>query len=68
MSNLNNLQARLITRSKQLTALRATRRAEYEEDLENEIADLEDEIADIEDEIEDIMQDEYDDKHDAQWR
>jgi hypothetical protein len=63
MSNLNNLQARLVTLSKQLSAARAD--AEVNEEL---MWDLEDEIADIEDEIEGIMQDDYNDKHAAQWR
>jgi len=63
MSNLNNLQARLVSLSKQLTAARA------EVDVEDELIwDLEDMIADIEDEIEGIMQDEYDSKHGVQWR
>ena len=63
MSNLNNLQARLVSLSKQLSAARV------EVDVEDELIwDLEDMIADIEDEIEGIMQDEYDSKHGAQWR
>jgi hypothetical protein len=61
MSNLNNLQARLVTLSKQLAAARAAGDVELEEDIE-------DTIADVEDEIEGILLDEYDDKHDAQWR
>jgi hypothetical protein len=62
MSNLNNLQARLVSLSKQLTAARA------EVDVEDELIwDLEDMIADIEDEIEGILLDEYDSKHGAQW-
>lgn len=62
MSNLNNLQARLVTLSKQLTAARSA-------DIVDEelIYDIEDEIADIEDEIEGIMIDDYNDKHGAQW-
>ncbi len=63
MSNLNNLQARLITLSKQLASARAA-----DDFDETHVEELEDEIADIEDEIADIVQDEYDNKHDAQWR
>jgi hypothetical protein len=63
MSNLNNLQARLVTLSKQLAAARAA--IDFDEEL---VEDLEDMIADIEDEIEGIVQDDYNDKHEAQWR
>lgn len=62
MSNLNNLQARLVSLSKQLSAARA------EEEVDEELVeDLEDTIADIEDEIEGIMQDDYNTKHGQQW-
>lgn len=62
MSNLNNLQARLVTLSKQLAAARAL------DDVNTELEeDLEDMIADIEDEIEGILLDDYNDKHGAQW-
>jgi len=61
MSNLNNLQARLITLSKQLTEARAAGDVELVEDIE-------DTIADVEDEIEGMLLDDYDDKHGAQWR
>jgi cob(I)alamin adenosyltransferase len=62
MSNLNNLQARLITLSKQLAEARGM--DEVDDEL---VEDLEDMIADIEDEIEGILADEYDSKHGAQW-
>ena len=63
MSNLNNLQARLVTLSKQLSVARSA------ETIDEELVyDIEDEIADIEDEIEGIILDEYNDKHAAQWR
>lgn len=62
MSNLNNLQARLVTLSKQL----AEARAADEVDIEL-VEDLEDTIADVEDEIEGMLLDEYDSKHGAQW-
>jgi hypothetical protein len=61
MSNLNNLQARLVTLSKQLTQARADGDVELVEDIE-------DTIADVEDEIEGMLLDDYDDKHGAQWR
>ena len=58
MSNLNNLQARLVSLTKSLT------NAKNQQERE----DIEDMIADIEDEIEGIMQDQYETKHGAQWQ
>jgi uncharacterized protein (UPF0335 family) len=63
MSNLNNLQSRLVMLSKQLANAKA-QKIQDQELIEN----LEDQIADIKDEIEEIMDNEYSSKHFAEWR
>lgn len=63
MSNLNSLQSRLVMLSKQL----ANENAKAQKDLDL-IENLEDQISDIKDEIEEIMENDYSNKHFAEWR
>lgn len=61
MSDIKNLQNKLLERTTALVQARNAGDLELQEEIQDEIWELEEEI-------EGVLLDEYDDKHSAQWR